>query len=304
MDNQKKDFKSGFVSLLGRTNVGKSTFLNAILNKKVSIVTPKIQTTRNQIRGILNDTNKQIIFVDTPGIHKSEHELGKNMNSSSLQSLKSSDIILFFAPLNEHIGESDNFLLKILKEKKIPTILLLTKSDLVNNKIILEKISEWKNRYEFNEIIPISSDHKESLQKVIVALEKILPEGVKYYPDDTYSDQPEKFLIREIIREKIIMLTKEEVPYSVGVMVESQEDLPEENTIIISASIIVERKSQKIILVGKNGNMIKKITYQSRKELSNLLNTKIILNLFVKVEEKWRNKSSVLKKLGYNKESY
>ncbi|AGM24911.1 GTPase Era [Spiroplasma chrysopicola] len=294
--------KSGFVAIVGRPNVGKSTLLNSLLAQKVAIVSPKAQTTRNRIQGIYNDKEAQIVFMDTPGIHSAHHAMGKFMNKVALSSTKAAEVILFLVPANEYIGQNDHFILNALKERNVPVILVITKIDLVTNDQLLEKIAAWKGLYQFSEIIPISALKNNNTDRLLTILKSHLEVGPKYYPDEMISDQPELFLIREIIREKILFLTEEEVPHSVAILIDKLEEKP--NLLKIIASICVERDSQKKIIIGKGGQLIKKIGTQAREELEQILNTKIYLELFVKVVNKWRDKPSMIARLGYNKESY
>lgn len=294
--------KSGFVAIIGRPNVGKSTLLNTILNNKVAIVTAKAQTTRNRIQGIYNDNEAQIVFMDTPGIHKAHHEMGKFMNKVALSTTKAADVILFLAPVNEHIGDNDRYIIKALQERGVPIVLVVTKIDLVSKGDLMVKIAEWEKVHNFTAVIPISALKHENVPQLLTLLKDHLTEGPQYYPDDMLTDQPEKFLIREIIREKILLLTEDEIPHSVAILIDKIEEQP--TLLKIMASICVERDSQKGIVIGKNGRLIKEIGTQARLELEQILGTKIFLELFVKVVEKWRDKPSMIARLGYNKESY
>lgn len=294
--------KSGFVAIVGRPNVGKSTLLNTILNNKVVIVTAKAQTTRNRIQGIYNDQESQIVFMDTPGIHKAHHEMGKFMNKVALSATKAADVILFLAPANEHIGDNDRYIIRALQERAIPIVLVVTKIDLVSKGDLMVKIAEWEKIHQFTAIIPVSAVKHKNLETLLTLLKTHLAVGRQYYPDDMLSDQPEKFLIREIIREKILLLTEDEIPHSVAILIDKIDDQPQ--LLKIMASICVERDSQKGIIIGKQGRLIKQIGTQARLELEQILGTKIFLELFVKVVDKWRDKPSMIARLGYNKESY
>ncbi|WP_425380430.1 GTPase Era [Spiroplasma endosymbiont of Stenodema calcarata] len=294
--------KSGFVAIVGRPNVGKSTLLNTILNNKVAIVTAKAQTTRNRIQGIYNDNEAQMVFMDTPGIHKAHHEMGKFMNKVALSTTKAADAILFLAPVNEHIGDNDHYIVKALQERGVPIILVVTKIDLVSKGELMVKIAAWEKIHNFAAVIPISALKHDNIGNLLILLKTYLSEGPQYYSDDMLTDQPEKFLIREIIREKILLLTEDEIPHSVAILIDKIEEQP--TLLKIMASICVERDSQKGIIIGKNGRLIKEIGTQARLELEQILGTKIFLELFVKVVEKWRDKPSMIARLGYNKESY
>ncbi len=294
--------KSGFVAIVGRPNVGKSTLLNTILNNKVAIVTAKAQTTRNRIKGIYNDKESQIVFMDTPGIHKAHHEMGKFMNKVALSATKAADVILFLAPANEHIGYNDRYIIRALQERAIPIVLVVTKIDLVSKSDLMVKISEWEKINHLTAIIPVSSAKHKNIETLLILLKKNLAVGPQYYPDDMLTDQPEIFLISEIIREKILLLTEDEIPHSVAILIDKIDDQP--CLLKIMASICVERDSQKGIIIGKQGCLIKQIGMQARLELEQILGTKIFLELFVKVVDKWRDKPSMIARLGYNKESY
>ncbi|QBQ07897.1 GTP-binding protein Era [Spiroplasma gladiatoris] len=296
--------KSGFISIIGRPNVGKSTLLNTILEKKISIITPKAQTTRNKISGILTKQDCQYVFVDTPGVHKAQNELDRYMNKIAIQSTKGVDVILFLAPSNEFIGDNDKFILNTLKERDIPVFLVITKSDLVSQEGLEAKVKSWKNQeFKFAKILTTSATSIESISSLLEDIKEVLPEtGIKFYPDDQYTDQPERFIIREIIREEILLQTEQEIPHSVAILIDKLEDKPE--IIKIIASIVCERSSQKGIIIGNKGSKIKQIGIKSREKIEDLFSNKVYLELFVKVKEKWRNSASLIKQLGYDKDSY
>ncbi|AGR41412.1 GTPase Era [Spiroplasma taiwanense] len=300
MDN----IKSGFIGIIGRPNVGKSTLLNTLLEKKVSIVTNKVQTTRNKINGILSKEDYQFVFVDTPGIHKANHELGKFMNKVAFSATKGVDLILFLAPSNEFIGENDKFIIKALRERDLPVFLIITKSDLISESQLQDKINEWKSLdFQFENIIPISSTMGFNLNYLLNEIKDILPvTGNKFYPDDMLTDQPERFLIKEIIREEILLQTEQEIPHSVAILIDKFEE--KKDIIKVIASIICERSSQKGIIIGNKGTKIKAIGINSREKLEDLFNKKFYLELFVKVKEKWRQSASLIKQMGYDKDSY
>lgn len=295
MDN---NFKAGFVSFVGKPNVGKSTLLNTILKEKVAIVSPKPQTTREQMQGIYSDDNMQIVFLDTPGIHKHHNQLGKIMNRQATSATKGTDIICLLAPSNETISTNEQHIIRMLQERKeIPIFLLLTKVDLVTKVELFNKINEWKDLLDFKEIIPISSIKEINLSVLLKKIYDYLPVGAKLYEIEQKSNSTSEQITKEVIREKIIFLTRQEVPYSVAVIVESMEK--SKNLLEISAVIVVERQSQKAILIGKKGEMIKNIGIQAREELEKIFNIKIMLNLFVKVIDEWPNNPKSLKELGY-----
>ena len=299
-----KNFKSGFVGIIGRPNVGKSTFLNRIMSQKLAIVTAKAQTTRNKIQGIYTTDNEQIIFVDTPGIHKPTHELGKIMNQTVYDSLDGMDVILYFVDARFPISETDANVLDSLKKEKTPVILVLNKVDLVDNKEKLQNnIESFKNHFDFSGGITISAEFGYSVDSLLEMIISRLAVGPMYYPEDQILDQPERFVVAELIREKILLNTNEEVPHSVAVVIESfKQNKKNKDLIEINAVIIVERPSQKKIIIGKNGDKIKKIGKDARLEIASFLGNKVYLELFVKVVPNWRNQKSYLKEYGYKLE--
>ncbi len=301
---QNKNFKSGFVGIIGRPNVGKSTFLNRIMSQKLAIVTAKAQTTRNKIQGIYTTDNEQIIFVDTPGIHKPTHELGKIMNQTVYDSLDGMDVILYFVDARFPISETDANVLDSLKKEKTPVILVLNKVDLVDNKEKLQNnIESFKNHFDFSGGITISAEFGYSVDSLLEMIISRLSVGPMYYPEDQILDQPERFVVAELIREKILLNTNEEVPHSVAVVIESfKQNKKNKDLIEINAVIIVERPSQKKIIIGKNGDKIKKIGKDARIEIASFLGNKVYLELFVKVVPNWRNQKSYLKEYGYKLE--
>lgn len=290
--------KSGFVTIVGRPNVGKSTLLNKIINKKVAITSSKVGTTRNIIEGIYNDCDTQIIFVDTPGIHKAENKLGNLLNKKAYTMSDENDLVLFIIDESKGYGKGDQFILDRLKDSSKDVILLLNKVDLVNKEKLIKDINELKDLYDFKEIIPISSLKGINIEELIKCIKKYLKDDIKYYDDDVYTNVSEKFMIAETIREKVLRLTKEEIPHAVTCMVESME--VKKNVIHINAVIIVERDSIKKIIIGKNGEMIKKIGMYAREDLEAEFNKKFYIELFVKTIENWRDKEKYLKELGFN----
>ncbi len=300
---QNKKFKSGFVSIVGRPNVGKSTLLNNLLNQKVAIVTPKAQTTRNKIQGIYTTDNEQIIFIDTPGIHKPHNELGTIMNDAATSSLLGIDVILYLIDATNPIGNGDKFVIDSLKNAKSPIILVANKVDLLKdiNKV-KENIESYQQYANFKNGITISAKEGFNIDKLLEMIIEKLDYGPMYYPDDQLIDQPERFVVCELIREQVLLNTNEEVPHSVAVTIDSYK---ETNKIIeIHSSIIVERASQKKIIIGSKGSMIKKIGTEARKEIKKFLGVPIYLELFVKVEDNWRNKKYQLKEFGYNNDEF
>ena len=296
-------FKSGFVSIVGRPNVGKSTLLNQILKTKLAIMSDVAQTTRNTIQGIYTDDEAQIIFMDTPGIHKPQDGLGNFMNTTALNSIYGVDMVLFIAPANETIGRGDRFIIERLKEADGPVFLLLNKCDLVSKEEVVKKLTEWKELFDFKEIIPISALEDQNVDTLISTIKNYLNEGMMYYPKDQMTDHPERFVMAEFIREKILYFTREEVPHSVAIVVERMSE-QEDGSVEVIATIVVDRKSQKGILIGKQGSMIKKIRQNAQREMKRFLQTPVHLELFVKVENNWRNKKKYLKEFGYNEDDY
>jgi GTPase len=290
--------KSGFVSLIGRPNVGKSTLLNSILEKKVAITSNKPQTTRNIIQGIYNDNQSQIIFVDTPGIHKPNHKLGKVLNKGSYQSLEDVDIICMIVDAQKGLGKGDKYIIEKLNTIKKPIILIINKIDGLSNTQIIEAINQYKELYDFNEIIPLSALKGKNINELIKVLKQYLPDSVKYFPDNAFTNRTNEFMISELVREKIFNLTSEEIPHSVTCIVENI--IKDKNKYIINVAIIVDRDSLKKIIIGKNGEMIKKIGILARKDIEKMLNAKIYLELYVKTIKKWRDKEKYLQELGFN----
>ena len=300
---QNKNFKSGFVSIIGRPNVGKSTLLNAILKEKIAIVTPKAQTTRNRIQGIYTTDNEQIIFIDTPGIHKAHNELGNIMNDFALKSITGIDLILYLIDVNVPLGTGDRFIIDALRESKVPTILVANKVDKEQdtNKIV-ENIETYKEYGNFIGGITISATEGFNIDKLLEMVVSNLEYGPMYYPEDQLIDQHERFVVCELIREKVLLNTSEEIPHSVPVTIDRFKE--SDKIIDIHATIVVERLSQKKIIIGAKGAMIKKIGTEARKDIKNFLGLPVYLELFVKVEDNWRNKKYQLKEFGYNNDDF
>lgn len=289
--------KSGFISLVGRPNSGKSTLLNSILNKKVVITSNKPQTTRNQIHGIYHEKDIQMVFVDTPGIHKANHKLGEYLNKQAYHSTDDVDIILFIVDASVPFGRGDEFVLNKIKDLHKPIILVLNKIDKLAKEDIFHKIQELNEKHSFDEIVPVSALKKNNIQELIQVLKKYLPDNIAYYEENTYTNRPLTFQIAEIIREKVFELTSEEVPHSITCIIENIEK--KKNNYHIQAAIIVDRESLKKIIIGKQGNMIKQIGIRSRKELEQLLGKKVYLETYVKVIKKWRDKEKYLQEFGF-----
>lgn len=260
------------------------------------------QTTRNTIQGIYNRDDAQIIFMDTPGIHKPQDNLGSFMNTTAINSIYGVDIVLFVAPANEEIGHGDKFIVEKLKQVEGPKFLVLNKIDLVSKEQLLQKLTAWQELMDFDQIIPISAKSSENIEVLIDQIVKYLDEGIKYYPNDQITDHPEKFIVAEFIREKILYFTHDEVPHSIAIVIERMQEIDGEMEIM--ASIVVERPTQKAIIVGKQGAMIQKIRTNARKEIRRFLQMPVYLELFVKVEKNWRNKPKYLREFGYNEDDY
>lgn len=290
-------FHSGFVSLIGRPNVGKSTLLNVVLGQKIAIVTEKPQTTRNRILGIKTYPDAQIIFIDTPGIHDPKNMLGKTMVRAAMEALKEIDLVVFVTEPGKFI-KHDRDIVKSLLNMYKPVILLINKIDTVKKTELLAMIDNYREIYPFREIIPVSAIREDGIEFFLKNILKYLPAGPKYYPDEIVTDQIERLMVAEIIREKIMDRTSDEIPYSVAV--EITDWIERENSVIsINANIYVERQGQKGIIIGENGKMLKLIGTLARVEIEKLLNTRVFLQLWVKVKKGWRNNIKTLNELGY-----
>ncbi len=291
--------KSGFVSIVGRPNVGKSTLLNKLLNQKIAITSDKVGTTRNTIYGIYNDEDSQIVFVDTPGINKATSKLGEVLNNKAYSSFDN-DLVLFLVDIASGFGPNDNRILNRLKEDNKDVILVLTKVDKIKKDKLYDEIIKLKDLYNFLDIVPISSIKGINTTELIEVIKKYLKDDVKYFDDDVITNVSEKFLVVEIIREKILILTKEEVPHAVTCIVENMEF--KKDKCYINACIVVDRDNLKGIIIGKNGQMLKKVGTMAREEIEVLLGKKVYLELFVKVIENWRQKPNLFEELGISEE--
>jgi len=286
--------KTGFVSIVGRPNVGKSTLLNKLLKTKLAITSDKVGTTRNNILGVYNDNNSQIIFVDTPGIAKANDKLGEVLNSLAYSSF-SNDLVLFLVDIASGFGPNDKKILEKLKQEEQKVILVLTKIDLIKKDKLMERILEIKDLYNFSDIVPISSVKNDNVDELLKVIKENLDEGQKYFDDDFFTNMPEKYLVSEMIREKVLNLTKQEVPHSVSCYVLKMDFSKEK--VVISATIVVDRDNLKGIIIGKNGKMLKEIGSLARTDLERYFDKKVYLDLFVKVIENWRSKESAIKEL-------
>ena len=292
-------FKSGFVSIIGRPNAGKSTLLNSILGEKVVIVSEKPQTTRNKIRGIKNMENAQIVFLDTPGIHQAKGHLNEFMVKEAMSALEDMDIIIYLVEATGKIKD-ELFIIESLKKVRCPVLLGINKIDMVRKDSILPLMDEYSSAYPFREIIPLSARKGEGMDELFRCILELLPEGPKYFTEDILTDQTERFVVAEIVREKVFELTREEIPYSTAVIVERFKENPGKGIISISATINVERDSQKGIIIGKGGAMLKEIGTRARIDIERLLGTKVYLELFVRVRKDWTKDAKSLKEFGYH----
>ena len=290
--------KSGFVSFIGRPNVGKSTLLNNILGKRVAITSDKPQTTRNMIQGIYNEKDIQIVFVDTPGIHKAHNKLGRALNKQAYFSINDVDIVIMVVDITESIGKGDEFVINILKNiEDKPVFLVINKIDKLPKEEILKKIDEYQKLYNFTEIIPVSARKKDNIDRLIEVIKNYLPDNILYYDESVFTNNSDDFVITEFIREKVLDLTEEEVPHSITCVIDDMSY--DKERMNINASIIVDRENLKKIIIGKNGNMIKEIGTRARKDIEQYFNKKVYLDLFVKVVPKWRDKEKFLNTIGY-----
>ena len=293
-------FKSGFITIVGRPNVGKSTLSNRLAGEKISIISNKPQTTRNTIKNIINTEDSQIIFLDTPGIHKPRTKLGEYMVNLAENTLNEVDIVLYLIEAtDEEPGAGDSYIMQQLKLLKTPVFLIINKIDLIKKEQLFSRINKFTASMDFKAVIPISALNNEGTDIVLTEIKKLLPEGPKYFPDDIITDQPEKMIAAELIREKILELVLEEVPHGTGVEVISFKERKGRELIDIEANIYCERETHKGILIGKEGKMLKKIGSLARVDIENLLGVKVFLQLWVKVKPDWRNSDNMLKTLGY-----
>ncbi|MCH4168816.1 MAG: GTPase Era [Streptococcaceae bacterium] len=297
-------FKSGFVSIIGRPNVGKSTFLNHVLGQKITIMSDKAQTTRNKIQGIYTTGNEQIVFIDTPGIHKPHNALGDYMVQAAYSTLNEVDIVLFMVAADEKRGKGEDMILERLKNSDANIFLVINKIDKVHPERLLDIISDYQSVFDFKEIVPISSLQGNNTEKLLSLLPLYLSEGPQYFPEDMVTDHPERFIVSEMIREKILILTREEVPHSVAVVIDKMSRDAKTDKILIQATVIVERPSQKGIIIGKQGSMMKKVGTMARRDIELMLGDKVFLELWVKVKKDWRDKKIDLQDFGYRKDDY
>lgn len=296
-------FHSGFIAIIGRPNVGKSTFMNRVVGQKIAITSDKSQTTRNKIQGVYTTEHNQMVFIDTPGIHKPKHKLGSFMVQTSENTLNEVDAILFMINAQEGFGRGDQYIIDLLAKVKRPVYLVINKVDLIEQDAIFPLIEQYQSLYEFTEVVPISALEGNNVEHLLSLLENELEEGPQFYPDDFVTDHPERFIMGELIREKVLRLTKEEIPHSVAVDIE-QIERRENGSVFIQASIITERGSQKGILIGKKGSMLKQIGKEARKDIETILGSHVFLELWVKVKPDWRNNQRQLHELGFQRDEY
>ncbi|MDN4525430.1 GTPase Era [Fictibacillus fluitans] len=300
----KTGYKSGFVSIIGRPNVGKSTLLNHVIGQKIAIMSDKPQTTRNKIQGVYTTDQAQVIFIDTPGIHKPKHRLGDFMTKIAQQTLREVDLILFVINAEEGYGRGDQFIIDKLQGIKQPIFLVINKIDTIHPDELLPLIEFYRKKIEFQEVIPISALQGNNVTTLMEQITEYLEEGPQFYPEDQVTDHPERFIVGELIREKVLHLTREEIPHSIAVVIEQMQRREDRDVVFINATIVVERKSQKGIIIGKQGSMLKEVGKRARTDIENLLGSKVFLELFVKVQADWRNKASQLKEFGFNEDEY
>ena len=291
-------FKSGFIGIIGRPNAGKSTLFNAIVGDKISIITDKPQTTRSKITGIKNYPDAQLIFLDTPGMHKPKTPLNRAMVQTTRETIGSVDLLLMLIEANSDVHPHDLFLIESLAQTKAPVFLVINKIDLIEKKFLLPLIDKFRTLYDYREIFPVSALKGDGIDDVINAVKEILPEGPQYYPDDILTDATERFIASEFIREKITLLTKQEIPYSTAVEIELFKEDEEKNIIRISATINVEKESQKAIMIGKKGAMLKNVGTQARLDMERLFGAKVFLELFVRVKKEWTTSDRMLQEFG------
>ncbi len=294
-----ENFKSGFITFAGAPNVGKSTLLNRILGQKLAITSRKAQTTRNRILGIAHRPKAQFIFLDTPGIHKAKNTLNMRMVDVAVSSMADSDLIVFLADLKNPDKDSEEiFVNKLIKiKRKKPVILALNKIDLVKNDVILSAIDKWKDVYDFKAIVPISAKKGDQVEFLLDEMKRLLPKGPPYFPEDMVTDMPERFIVSEMIREKVFRFTGQEIPYSTAVTIDSFKE--EEKIVKIYATIHLERNSQKGIIIGKGGAKLKQIGEAARKDMEKMLGIKVFLKLFIRVQKNWSKDTKALRRFGY-----
>lgn len=299
MSSENKQFKSGFAGLIGAPNVGKSTLLNHMLGEKVSIVSSKPQTTRNRILGVYHGDNFQLVLMDTPGIHRAKSALNLHMVDVAMDAIGDVDVILFVIDASKPDQLSEKIVLKSLQRRERPVLLVINKIDLINKEELLPLIDKWKEAHEFSAIVPISAKEGIQVDELLREIRGLLPPGPPYFPEDSLTDMPERFVAAEMIREKVFGLTSQEIPYSTAVTIDSFKEQEAPPMVKISAVIHVERDSQKGIVIGKKGAMLKRIGTQAREEIERMVGVKVFLKLFVRVEKNWSTDTKAMRRLGY-----
>ena len=299
MKDRSANFTSGFVAIVGAPNVGKSTLLNQMLGEKISITSKKPQTTRNRILGVVHRPSSQLVFIDTPGIHKAKRPLNVRIVDAALSALGNVDIVLVMVDVAKPDPDSEAFLVTKLKKLKTPVVIVLNKIDLVKKHALLTIIDHWAKAYSFEAIIPISAILGAQVEELLEAMESLLPKGPPFFPEETLTDLPERFIAAEMIREKVFRLTGQEIPYSTAVTIESFSEKKKGSLVKIHATIHVERASQKGMIIGKNGNMLKMIGTEARKEIERMVGTRVFLKLFVRVHKNWSKDTKALRRFGY-----
>lgn len=297
------NYHSGFITVIGRPNVGKSTFINHVVDEKISIISDKAQTTRHNIQAILTEEDKQIIFIDTPGIHKPRHKLGQFMVDVSLQTLNEVDVVLFMIDAVQGYGRGDQYIMDRLQRVEKPIFLVINKVDQIHPDDLFPIIDLYKDKCDFTEIVPISAKNGNNINKLLQLIKQHLPVGPKYFSDEQLTNHSEQFHISELIREKVLHYTEEEVPHSVNVLIENYEE-KKNGMVVIHAVIVTERESQKGILIGRRGGMLKQIGQDARKDIEEMIGKKVFLDLWVKVEKDWRDKDNILTRYGYDRNHY
>lgn len=296
-----QNYKSGFVTLIGRPNVGKSTLMNQLIGQKIAITSNKPQTTRNRIQTVYTEEKGQIIFLDTPGIHKAKNKLGEYMVNTAENTLNEVDVVLWLVEPSTFIGAGDRHIAEVLRKVKTPIILVINKIDTVDKQDILAFINAYKDICDFAEIVPVSALKGENKAALVDQIFKYLPYGPQFYDEDTITDQPERQIVAEMIREKALRLLSEEIPHGIAVSIESMKEKQHGKLVEIQATIVCERDSHKGIIIGKQGAMLKRIGTDARREIEHLLDTKVNLQLWIKVKKDWRDSDFLLKNYGYNK---
>ena len=299
LKNQHTDFKSGYVSIVGAPNAGKSTLLNRMLGEKISITSKKPQTTRNRILGVLHRTKSQMVFFDTPGVFQAKDKLNVRIVDTALSALGDADLVLVVVDVSRPDPNAERYLVKRLKGQTRPVVLAMNKIDLIEKSGLLEIIVKWSSVYGFKDVVPISAQHGTQVEDLIAAMEKILPNGPPFFPEDTLTDVSERFIVAELIREQVFRMTGEEIPYATAVTVDTFKAKKEGRLISIEATIHLERDSQKGIVIGKHGGKLKQIGTRSREQIEQLLGTKVFLKLFVRIQKNWRKDTKAIRRFGY-----